>query len=89
MRVQELMPDVFHWLGVSRIDRWVSMSNMKHGALIAQGITIGEQVAIPPSLVPPDAGVEIAAKQAAGYFAPGGIPTAEELHRPAGRRLDD
>ena len=89
MRVQELMPDVFHWLGVSRIDRWVSMSNMKHGALTAQGIAIGEQVAIPPSLVPADAGVEIAAKQAAGYYSPSGMPTAAELHRAAGRRLDE
>jgi GTP cyclohydrolase II len=89
MRVQELMPDVFHWLGVARIDRWVSMSNMKHGALVAQGIAIGEQVAIPDSLVPLDAGVEIAAKQAAGYFSPTGIPTPEQLHRAAGRRLDE
>jgi len=89
MRVQELMPDVFHWLGVTRIDRWVSMSNMKHGALTAQGIAVGEQVAIPASLVPPDAGVEIAAKQAAGYFSPGGVPSADELHRAAGRSLDE
>ena len=29
LRFQELMPDVFHWLGIRRIDRWVSMSNMK------------------------------------------------------------
>ncbi len=89
MRVQELMPDVFHWLGITRIDRWVSMSNMKHDALTAQGIAIGEQVAIPTSLVPPDAGVEIAAKQAAGYFSPSGVPTAAELHRAAGRGLDE
>src|ERR1700756_2884345 len=40
MRFQELMPDVFHWLGVSRIDRWASISNMKHGALTAQGIEV-------------------------------------------------
>ena len=52
MRFQELMPDVFHWLGVARIDRWVSMSNMKAGALRAQGIEIVEQVAIPDGLVP-------------------------------------
>jgi GTP cyclohydrolase II len=83
------MPDVFHWLGVTRIDRWVSMSNMKHGALTAQGITVGEQVAIPEGMVPPDAGVEIAAKQAAGYFSPGGVPSAEELHRAAGRGLEE
>jgi GTP cyclohydrolase II len=89
MRFQELMPDVFHWLGVTRIDRWVSMSNMKHEALTAQGIAVGEQVAIPPSLVPRDAGVEIAAKQAAGYFAPAGVPSAAELHRAAGRGLDE
>ncbi|MBV8534717.1 MAG: GTP cyclohydrolase II, partial [Alphaproteobacteria bacterium] len=29
MRFQELMPDVLHWLGVTRIDRFVSMSDMK------------------------------------------------------------
>ena len=89
MRVQELMPDVFHWLGVTKIDRWVSMSNMKHGALTAQGIAVGEQVAIPPSLVPPDAGVEIAAKQAVGYFSPDGVPSAAELRRAAGRGLNE
>jgi len=89
MRVQELMPDVLHWLGVTRIDRWVSMSNMKHEALVKQGIAVGEQVAIPPSLVPPDAGVEILAKQAAGYFAPAGNPTADDLQRVAGRGLHD
>ncbi len=38
MRFQELMPDVFHWLGIRHIDRWVSMSNMKRDALLAQGI---------------------------------------------------
>src|SRR5579862_8971940 len=89
MRFQELMPDVFHWLGVTRIDRWVSMSSMKHDALSAQGIAVVEQVAIPDDLVPPDAGVEIAAKQAAGYFSPGGVPTQEELHRATGRGLHE
>jgi GTP cyclohydrolase II len=89
MRFQELMPDVFHWLGVTRIDRWVSMSNMKHGALSEQGIAIGEQVAIPPDLVPPDASVEMTAKKAAGYFAPDGRPSARELKRAKGRGLDE
>jgi GTP cyclohydrolase II len=83
------MPDVLHWLGVTRIDRWVSMSNMKHAALTKQGIAVGEQVAIPASLVPHDASVEIVAKQAAGYFAPAGAPTSTELLRPAGRGLDE
>jgi GTP cyclohydrolase II len=32
MRFQELMPDVLHWLGIAKIDRFVSMSNMKYDA---------------------------------------------------------
>ena len=88
MRFQELMPDVFHWLGVRRIDRWVSMSNMKHEALTAQGIDVVEQVAIPDRMVPADAQVEMAAKIAAGYFAPAGPPSASRLRRTKGRSLD-
>lgn len=88
MRFQELMPDVFHWLGVRRIDRWVSMSNMKHGALTAQGIQVVEQVPIPDGLVPGDAQVEIAAKLAAGYFSPTKPPSAARLRRTKGRSLD-
>src|SRR5436305_15028781 len=88
VRLQELVPDVFHWLGVRRIDRWVSMSNMKHGAVQAQGIEIVERVALPERLVPKDAQVEIAAKKAAGYFAPEGAPSAAQLRRTKGRRLD-
>jgi GTP cyclohydrolase II len=89
MRFQELMPDVFHWLGVRRIDRWVSMSNLKHDALKAQGIEVVEQVAIPDRLVPPDAAVEIEAKKAAGYFAPSGVPDPQDLGTIRGRALDD
>ncbi|MCP5153843.1 MAG: GTP cyclohydrolase II [Ectothiorhodospiraceae bacterium] len=88
MRFQELMPDVLHWLGVTRIDRLVSMSNMKHDALVGAGIAIGERVPIPDALVPDDASVEIDAKKAAGYYAEC-VPEAEELARAKGRRLDD
>src|SRR5204863_7203868 len=88
MRFQELMPDVLHWLGISRIDRWVSMSNVKHKAARAQGIEVVEQVPIPEGLVPLDAQVEIAAKKAAGYFAPAGAPSRAQLRRTKGRRLD-
>jgi GTP cyclohydrolase II len=69
-RFQQLMPDTIHWLGITRIDRLVSMSNLKYDALIGAGIEIGERVVLPPELVPQDAAVEIAAKKAAGYFAP-------------------
>jgi GTP cyclohydrolase II len=89
MRFQELMPDVFHWLGIRRIDRWVSMSNLKRDALTGQGIEVLEQVAIPDRLIPLDAAVEIEAKKAAGYFAPAGISDPEELSGIKGRALDD
>src|SRR5207237_10414055 len=81
--------DGFHWLGIRRLDRWVSMSNDKRDALEAQGIEVVEQLAIPDRLVPLDAAVEIAAKKAAGYFAPSGMPGPAELHRTKGRALDD
>ncbi len=68
VREQRLMPDVLHWLGISRIDRWLSMSHLKRRALEEAGIAIAEQVAIPPRLVSLGATVEIAAKTAAGYF---------------------
>ncbi|MCC7284443.1 MAG: GTP cyclohydrolase II [Acetobacteraceae bacterium] len=68
-RFQQLMPDVLHWLGITRIHRFVSMSNMKHDALIAQGILVDGRVPIPPGRIPADASVEIEAKKAAGYFS--------------------
>jgi GTP cyclohydrolase II len=71
-RFQQLMPDVLHWLGIRRIDRLMSMSNMKYDAIVGSGIEVGERVPIPPELVPPDASVEIEAKKAAGYYTPEG-----------------
>ena len=87
MRVQELMPDVLHWLGVRTIHRLVSMSNMKHDAIVAAGITVGERVPIPDALVPLDARVEMDAKMASGYFTSGDVPNASELTKPKGRGL--
>lgn len=89
MRFQELMPDCLHWLGITRIDRFVSMSNMKHDAVTSSGIEIGERVEIPDELVPDDAKVEMEAKMAAGYFTVGPVPTAEELSAEIGRKLED
>jgi GTP cyclohydrolase II len=89
MRFQELMPDIFHWLGIRRIDRFASMSNMKSGALQAQGIEIGEQVPIPDELIPPDARVEMDAKRAAGYFAPGFVADPADLAEAKGRALSE
>jgi GTP cyclohydrolase II len=89
MRFQELMPDVLHWLGITKIHRLVSMSNMKYDAITGSGIEVGERVDIPDELIPPDARVEIDAKMAAGYFTPGAVPDAEELKKAKGRGLDD
>ncbi|WP_029085916.1 GTP cyclohydrolase II [Brevundimonas aveniformis] len=86
-RFQQLMPDVLHWLGIERIDRFVSMSNMKHDALTGSGIEIGERVPIPDDLIPDDASVEMEAKKAAGYFTPDAPPSAEDLTKVVGRDL--
>jgi GTP cyclohydrolase II len=88
-RFQQLMPDVLHWLGIGRIDRFVSMSNMKHDAVTASGIEIGERVPIPAGLVPPDASVELEAKKAAGYYTPEAPPSEDELTRVIGRDLEE
>ena len=88
-RFQQLMPDVLHWLGIRRIDRFLSMSNMKYDALVGSGIEIGERVPIPEGLVPPDAAVEIEAKKAAGYFTPDAKPSDDDLTRVVGRDLEE
>ncbi|MED5814678.1 GTP cyclohydrolase II [Mycolicibacterium sp. 050232] len=85
MRFQELMPDVLHWLGVRKIHRLVSMSNMKYDAITGSGIEVGERVNIPDELIPADARVEIDAKMAAGYFTPGPVPGVDELKIAKGR----
>jgi GTP cyclohydrolase II len=88
MRFQELMPDVLHWLGITRIHRLVSMSNDKYDAITRSGIEVGERVKIPDTLVPADARVELEAKIAAGYFTDATVPSAEDLARVKGRGLD-
>jgi len=87
MRFQELMPDVLHWLGVRKIHRLVSMSNMKYDAITQSGIEVGERIDIPEALIPADARVEMDAKKAAGYFTPGAVPDAEALKQTKGRAL--
>jgi GTP cyclohydrolase II len=87
MRFQELMPDVLHWLGVQKIHRLVSMSNLKFDAIERSGIEVGERVPIPDGLIPEDAKVEMEAKMAAGYFTDGKVLNADELAAVKGRAL--
>lgn len=87
MRFQELMPDVLHWLGITRIDRMVSMSNMKYNAITQAGIEIVKRIPIPEDLIPQDARVEIEAKKAAGYYTTGDVLDADGLAEVKGRGL--
>jgi GTP cyclohydrolase II len=88
MRFQELMPDVLHWLGMTRIDRFVSMSDMKYKAIIDSGIQIASRIPLPDERIPPEAYVEINAKKAAGYYTEGSVPDALDLAKPLGRGLE-
>jgi GTP cyclohydrolase II len=87
MRFQELMPDVLQWLGVRKIHRLVSMSNLKYDAIVGAGIEVVERVGIPEALIPADARVEMDAKKAAGYFTEEERPDAQQLATTKGRAL--
>ncbi|KAG9523272.1 uracil-regulated protein 1, partial [Aureobasidium melanogenum] len=89
MRFQALMPDILHWLGITKIDRMLSMSNMKHDAIVEQGIPIHERVELPDEMIPADSRVEIDAKIAAGYFTNGNVMTMDELSNVQGRAWED
>ncbi len=89
MRFQELMPDALHWLGITKIDRLVSMSDMKFNAIVGSGIEVRERVSIPEGLVPKDASVEMEAKKAAGYYTAGDVKYGTALNDVKGRGLDD
>jgi GTP cyclohydrolase II len=89
MRFQELMPDALHWLGITKIDRLISMSDMKYNAIVGSGIKVIKRVPIPDDRVPQDAQVEMEAKKAAGYFSPKGKLDQDGLKKVKGRGLRD
>lgn len=89
LRFQELMPDVLHWLGITKIDRLVSMSDMKYKAIVQSGIQVMARIPLPDERIPPDAYVEISAKKAAGYYTAGPLPDAVALTTPLGRGLHE
>jgi hypothetical protein len=78
--------DVLHWLGITKIDRLISMSNMKYDAIVDSGIEIVERVPIKEGMLPPDSQVEIDAKIAAGYFSHS--PVTVDLDNSKGRVWD-
>lgn len=85
MRFQELMPDILHWLGITKIDRLVSMSNMKFNAITNSGIEVVKRIAIPPDMIPADAQVEIEAKKASGYYSEDAVLMGDALSEVKGR----
>lgn len=89
IRFQELMPDVMHWLGMTRIDQFVSMSNLKYDAVVQSGIEIVKRVTIPEGLIPADAQVEMNAKKAAGYYTEDEVPDKTVLSQTVGRQYGD
>lgn len=89
MRFQELMPDVMHWMGMTRIDNLISMSNMKYDAIVKSGIQVVNRVSIPDDMIPQDARVEMEAKKAAGYFTAGEVLGDDGLKKVKGRGLDE
>lgn len=68
-RFQEFMPDILVWLGITKIDYLVSMSNMKYDAIVNSGIQVLNRITIPKDRIPTDAHVEIDAKIKSGYFS--------------------
>lgn len=89
MRFQQIMPDVLHWFGIQQIDNFISMSDMKHDAIVQSGIKIVNRIPIPDGLIPDDAKVEMEAKKAAGYFSPEGAKTEAALKKVRGRGLNE
>jgi GTP cyclohydrolase II len=86
-----MMPDALHWLGITKIHKFISMSDMKYDAIVASGIKIVERVPIPPELIPKDAQVEIQAKVHHGYHggAAYAIPTSDDLKSVKGRATSE
>ena len=66
-RFQTMMPDALLWLGITRIDWLLSMSNEKYEAIVDAGITVMQRVDLPDAYVPQSAWVELDAKVASGY----------------------
>lgn len=90
MRFQDIgPPDILHWLGVTKIDNMISMSNLKYDAIVKSGIPIHKRYEIPEELIPADSRVEIDAKIQAGYFSDTKKFTAEDLKNTVGRGWQD
>ena len=68
-RHQIFLPDYIHWLGITEIEKFISMSDEKYNAIINAGIKIKNRISIPKNYIPRDAGVEIHAKILKGYNA--------------------
>ena len=84
------MPDPLHFIGVTKIHNFISMSDMKYNAIVKTGIKIENRIEIPAELVPDDAQVEITAKVFHGYNAGKAYQGIDEkeLKKTKGREYD-
>ena len=88
-RFQQLMPDVLHWLGITRIDRFVSMSNMKYDAIDGSGHRDRRARADPGRTGAAGRAGRDGGQEGRRLFHAGRAPTAEELKGVVGRDLKD
>ena len=88
MRFQELMPDVFHWLGIRRIDRWVSMSNMKPARCAPRASRSSSRSRSRTGWCRSTRRSRSRRKRPPGISRPTGAPSRDELRRTKGRGLD-
>jgi GTP cyclohydrolase II len=78
-RFQTMMPDALLWLGISRIDWLLSMSNDKYEAIVDAGITVMQRVDLPDANVPKAAWVELDAKVASGYHCDAAVVEKDQI----------
>ncbi|MFO1134164.1 MAG: hypothetical protein U1E30_02945 [Rhodoblastus sp.] len=80
------MPDVLHWLGVDRVDRLVSMSNMKYESLRRPASRSAKRVPIPDGL--DSSGTPRRDGGQEGGRLLRRAPSADDLMRTSGRPLE-
>ena len=78
-RFQTMMGDAINFLGITRIDWLLSMSNEKYEAIVDAGITVMQRVDLPDANVPKAAWVELDAKVASGYHCDAAVVEKDQI----------
>ena len=75
----ELYPDILLWLGVKKIDKFVTTSDAKISVLRAAGIQIVETIGLPEGLVPVGAKTESLARKESSDELVGNSPKRQRV----------